>query len=246
MKRPRRATVVAFLVGLGVATLLGTGHMARSLWLKASNRLLETAAPVNLAPGEFGNAVFRGYLEDPVLEEVSGLAVSHRDDDLLWAVNDSGGEPRLHAIGHDGRSRGSVRIEGVKNRDWEGLVSIAHDGKVYLVVGEIGDNFGGRDEIFFFGVEEPELVGEKFPEDFSIPLAFRVRAHYEDGARDAEAFDFDSENRRLLVLSKRIDPPQVYEIPLASLLGEQSSEARRIVSFHAGSPCFLQLSSMWR
>ncbi len=230
MKRPRRASVAAFLVGLGVATLLGTGHLARSFWLKVSNRLHEAATPVHLAPGAFGNAVFRGYLEDPVLDEVSGLAASRRDEGLLWAVNDSGGEPRLYAIGHDGRSRGSARIEGVKNRDWEGLVSIEYDGKAYLVAGEIGDNFGARDEIFFFGVEEPELAGEKFPEDLSIPLVFRVRAHYEDGARDAEAFDFDPENRRFLVLSKRIDPPQIYEIPLASLLGEQSSEARRVGS----------------
>ena len=228
MTRPRRGTVVTFLVGVGVATLLGTGNFARSLWVKVGNRIQEAAAPVALVPGAFGNAVFRGYLEDPVLEEVSGLAVSHRDRDLLWAVNDSGAEPRLHALGRDGRNRGSARIEGVYNRDWEGLVSIEHDGKAYLVAGEIGDNLGGRDEIFFFGVEEPELVGERFPEGFSIPLAFRVTAQYEDGARDAEAFDFDAANRRFLVLSKRIDPPQIYEIPLASLLGEQSSEARRV------------------
>jgi len=226
--RPRRGTVVTFLVGVGVATLLGTGNFARSLWVKVGNRMQEAAAPVALAPGAFGNAVFRGFLEDPVLEEVSGLAVSHRDGDLLWAVNDSGAQPRLHALGRDGRNRGSALIEDANNRDWEGLVSIEYDGKAYLVAGEIGDNLGSRDEIFLFGVEEPELVGERFPEGFSVPLAFRVKAHYEDGARDAEAFDFDAENRRFLVLSKRTAPPQIYEIPLASLLGEQSSEARRV------------------
>ena len=230
MRGPRRATVVAFLVGVGVATLLATGNFTRSLWLEVSNRLYEAAAPVHLAPGTFGNAVFHGYLEDPVLKEVSGLAVSHREGDLLWAVNDSGAEPRLHALGRDGRNRGSARIEGAYNRDWEGLVSIEYDGKAYLVAGEIGDNLGGRGEIFFFGVEEPALVGERFPEGFSIPLAFRVKSHYEDGARDAEAFDFDVANRRFLVLSKRINPPQIYEIPLVSLLGEQSTMARRVGS----------------
>ena len=102
MKWPRRASCIGFLVGVLVATLLGTGHLARTLWSTLQNQLSGAAAPVDLEPASLGAAVFAGTLEDPRLDEASGLAVSQRSRDLLWVVNDSGAEPVLHALGLDG------------------------------------------------------------------------------------------------------------------------------------------------
>ena len=40
-----------------------------------------------------------------------------------WAVNDSGDEPRLYALRKDGRDRGTLRVRGATNTDWEDLAA---------------------------------------------------------------------------------------------------------------------------
>ena len=70
-----------------------------------------------------------GRITHPAARETSGLAASHRTHDLLWSDNDSGGQPVLYGIGIDGHLRGTVRVAGVKNIDWEDLASFELDGQ---------------------------------------------------------------------------------------------------------------------
>src|SRR5215207_9736579 len=64
-----------------------------------------------------------GSLQAPPKQESSGLAISRRSPDILWTHDDSGGAPVLYAVDTSGRKRGSLRVRGVKNEDWEDMAS---------------------------------------------------------------------------------------------------------------------------
>src|SRR5262245_9114395 len=82
-----------------------------------------------------------GNLSDLDLSEASGIAVSNRRDDVLWVHNDSGNPHELFAVDVRGGSLGRVQIDDARLGDWEDMASFRLDGRPYLVVGDVGDNF---------------------------------------------------------------------------------------------------------
>jgi hypothetical protein len=150
-----------------------------------------------------------GQLENSKIREASGLARSLRQANLLWIINDHGAGEIVHAIDHKGSRIGEFELKKSKNKDWEDLASFEVDGKSYLMVAEIGDNDAKRKKRKLYFVEEPE------PEKKAkAKLAWEVSFKYPDGPRDAESAAIDIENQRVLVLSKRDLPPQLYAIPI--------------------------------
>jgi len=99
-----------------------------------------------------------GRIVHAAATETSGLAASHRASDLLWIHNDSAGQPVLYAIGTDGRLRGSVRIAGVKNIDWEDIASFELDGQAWLLIADTGDNNGTRKNCALYVIAEPDRL----------------------------------------------------------------------------------------
>ena len=181
----------------------------------------------------FGAPRYVGRLESTELEETSGLASSRLQDDLLWAVNDSGNEPVLYAIGADGRDRGSLRIEGAKNRDWEDITSYRLEdegqggpGRAYLLIADIGDNRARQKQLTLYAVEEPVLHGERLPANSVASLAWQQEFRFGDGPRDAEGIAVDVADRKILIVGKRNFPAEVYllalplPLPLAPPLAE--------------------------
>lgn len=148
-------------------------------------------------------------VDDGDLSEISGIAGSLRDPEILWVHNDSGDKARLYAIDRDGRTRGRLWLTDSDNDDWEDLASFAHDGRAYLLVADIGDNEASRDEGVLYVVAEPDLAAD---DRVRAPPAWRVRFRYPDGPRDAEAVLVDGD--RVLILSKRDLPPVLYSVPL--------------------------------
>jgi len=178
--------------------------------------------PVDLPRAPYADAVFAGRLADPKISEASGLAFSRRRDDLLWALNDGAREPRLYAVGTDGSERGRVRVEGSEPVDWEDLASFEWQGRSYLAVADTGDNFSWRRSVLLLVIEEPQLAGGRLPADATAQVAWQVRFRFEDGPRDCEAMAVDPESLRALLLSKRTEPPVLYELDL--LPGEPAGE----------------------
>lgn len=157
-----------------------------------------------------------GTLRDEALVEASGLARSNRADGVLWAINDGGSPPRLHAFDRDGGNRGRVDIGNAENVDWEDLASFELDGKPYLLVADVGDNEAKRDHLTLYIVEEP-APSEPNPDGRHVrrqEYAWRIRFRYPDGPRDAESVAVDIAGQTVLVLSKRDLPPVLYSVPL--------------------------------
>ena len=155
--------------------------------------------------------IVAGQLQSDELVEASGLARSQRDPELLWSMNDGGSKARLYAIDGSGFHRGRIKLDGIKNRDWEDLSSFAIEGTPYLLVADTGDNDNKRKKVSLHVVPEPDVTDD---DKVEIEPAWSVDFRYPDGPRDVEAVVADPANDRVVLLSKRDWPPVLYEVPL--------------------------------
>jgi len=174
---------------------------------------LAAASPAQEAAPAFTRTKTEAKLEAAALKEASGMAVSSVKDGLMWLLNDSGSKPELFLTATNGDSRGKVEVEGVKNTDWEDLASFMLDGKPYLLIADTGDNGSQRQECALHIVAEPAAPKEGKLSG-KVRVAWNIRFRYEDGPRDCEAVSVDAKAGKVLLLSKRTDPPMLYELPL--------------------------------
>jgi len=177
-----------------------------------------------------------GSLPSPV-REASGLAVSRRDPGLFWVHSDSGGEPVLWAIAADGALRGSLRIEGVANVDWEDAASFTLDGRSWLLVADTGDNGSRRSDCALLVVAEPDPAELDPNRESRVALAWRIPVVYPDGPRDCEAVAVDSVAGKVYLLAKRVKPHGIYTLPLRPVAaGVKAPEAERVGEMSALPP----------
>lgn len=163
------------------------------------------------APGY--TAVVAGRLQAADLVETSGLAASRRLPGVLWALNDSGNRPVLHALDADGAELGQVTLAGVENVDWEDLAAFSWRGEPWLLVADVGDNCGRRSHVVLHALPEPQ-ADEQGRFSGEIKPAWSMRVAYADGPRDCEAVAVDEAAGQILLLGKRIEPPVLYRLPL--------------------------------
>jgi hypothetical protein len=131
---------------------------------------LSTAAAAADNPSNgrsFGQVVEVGKIANHAIVELSGLACSRLNEKVLWAVNDGGNQPLLFPVGSDGADLGSVSIIGADNRDWEDVASFMLGNTAYLLIADVGDNFGNHKSsthqvYLFIG-----RTGENWPTVFS-------------------------------------------------------------------------------
>lgn len=153
-------------------------------------------------------------LLSPAITEASGLAASPSDVNFLWIVNDSGGTNEIHLAHTDGTPRGAVSVDGAKNIDWEDLSAFALDGKPYLLIADTGDNEAKRESITIYVVREPALPADGKSLSGKIPIAWKIDFTFADGPRDCEAVAVDTTESKIILISKRTEPPAAYELPL--------------------------------
>lgn len=156
----------------------------RRLWLVALAVVLIPAPEASaqllrfLVPG--------GKLDTALVPECSGLVQSLRYNGVFWALSDSGNEPVIVPVTARGKIApgwsGPVRIEGVKNNDWEDL---ALDAKGNLIIADVGNNNGRRKQLMLHFVKEPK------PGATTAKPTRTLRVHYED--QQVASPDYDCE-----------------------------------------------------
>jgi hypothetical protein len=174
------------------------------------------AASLGAAEMTYMGPLAAGKLEAPPKQESSGLAMSRHAADILWTHDDSGGAPVLYAIDKTGKKRGSVRVSGVKNEDWEDLASFQKDGKAWLLIADTGDNDAERDTVRLHLIEEPAVSRLNPAKDVEVTPAYSLRIRYEDGARDCESVAVDVMEGAVYLLTKRDSPARLYRVALAA------------------------------
>jgi len=169
-------------------------------------------------------------IQSKAVDEASGVAISERDPDFMWIINDSGADAVVHLAGSDGMDRGRIKIEGAVNVDWEDMASFRSEGKPYLLIADTGDNESKRGDCVLYVIEEPVLPKEGQMLDATVKPVWTIPFSYEDGPRDCESVAVDARVGKVILVSKRTKPPVVYELPLrpkeakatAKRLGETS------------------------
>jgi hypothetical protein len=139
------------------------------------------------------------------LPEASGVAVSRRATDVLWAMNDSG-QPLLFALDPSGAIKGRVRVAGAAVGDWEDVAVGPCPGGSCIYVADIGDNNASRSHVTIYRVPEPS------PRDTETAVAEAFHATYPDGPQDAEAF-FVSNAGLFIVTKGERGPVALYRFP---------------------------------
>jgi hypothetical protein len=190
----------------------------------------------SVTAAEFVPVAEREKIQSLAITEASGLAVSPTNPDLMWVINDSGGTTDLLLLGTDGMDRGKVVLKGVKNVDWEDLASFTLDGKSYLLVADTGDNNAKRETRAFHILREPALPAAGKNLDATALPAWQIQFRYEGGPRDCESVAVDPKAGKILFISKRTDPPEVYELPLRAPAKKGILTARQIGSTSVKSP----------
>jgi len=153
-------------------------------------------------------------VQSAAINEASGLAVSPKNDRFLWTLNDSGGTPDLHLLTTDGEDRGKVTVNNAANLDWEDIASFTLDGKSYLLIADTGDNNAVRPVRTVHILLEPELPADGQKLSGSVTTAWHIDFTYDGGPRDCESVAVDAVAEKIVLISKRTKPPEVYEMPL--------------------------------
>ncbi len=149
------------------------------------------------------------------LDEVSGIAASRQNSDVLWVHNDKGGSARVFAMNRQGTHLGIYNLSGAINYDWEDIAIGPGpvNGIDYLYVGDIGDNSDSRAYIRVFRVAEPVVDSQQSPIETTLTGVDTITLVYPDGARNAEALMVDPVTKDIYIISKEDSPSRVYRAP---------------------------------
>ena len=185
-------------------------------------------------PAPFVPLPHRQTIRSAAINEASGLAASGADPNFLWVVNDSGASPEVHLIGTDGSAHGGFKLKGARNIDWEDLAGFTLGKKNYLLIADTGDNDAKRESRTLYIVPEPALPADAMELDSTIAPEWQIEFQYEGGPRDCEAVAVDPVSERVILVTKRTTPPEVYLLPLRPAAGLQT--ARKVGVTEVRSP----------
>lgn len=168
----------------------------------------------NLNAQSFEGPKSMGLIQNPKINEASGLVVSRSNANYIWTHNDSGDKARLFLFKKDGSHLGIFSFKNLKNRDWEDICAGVgpQKGKNYIYVGEIGDNRAVYGEYKIYRFEEPNLNAMTFPVEQEITDYTTITYKYPDGKRDAETLMLDPLTKDIYIVSKRELNVRIYRL----------------------------------
>lgn len=169
-----------------------------------------------------------GRVDDVRLDEVSGVAESHRDPRVLFVHNDSGDSPRFFALDRDGRVLAELVLKTVPLLvDAEDItIGPGPGGRDYIYLGDTGNNFASfgvgipRRKAVVYRIPEPDIPRDARGGRLELAEAFPIVLTFPEGACDVEAFFLDPWTGDLYFIGKRPDGhSQILTASAAQLAG---------------------------
>ena len=154
-----------------------------------------------------------GTIQDPALDEISGLVASSRTKDLYWGMNDSANSATLFAITKYGKTISKIAVAGGPYRDIEALgYGNCEFGPKCIYIADIGDNGRERRRIRILIIKEPES------DSIAAQISKTIFINYPEGPRNAEAMIVRPGDSAIFIIEKlgrnsRNKNPRVFFIP---------------------------------
>ncbi len=171
----------------------------------AAAALLTVAAPVAAQqPWRLGapdTLTLTGHLTDRRLAEASGAAPSQANPGLIWTIGDSGNPPEVYAVDTSGALRATIRLEGIRNIDWEEIALGPCGSQRCLYVADVGDNAERREMVAIHRFVEPEIETRR--STIARTAIETLRLRYPDRPHDVEAVGVAPDGSLLLVTKGR-------------------------------------------
>ena len=133
-------------------------------------------------------------VESSLLNEISGVAASRQNADVLWVHNDSGDSARIYAMSIQGRHLGVYNLLGASATDWEDMAIGPGpiEGQDYIYVGDTGDNARSRSSVTVYRVAEPLVSASQDPVTVNLDDVDALPMRYPDPAvYDCETLQVD-------------------------------------------------------
>jgi MFS family permease len=138
-------------------------------------------------------------IEDPDIDEASGMVSSQLHPGVQWIVNDSKGGQVVYGVDADGKTVARVTLRSIYNRDWEAMAPGVDDsGDPALWIADIGDNDAQWSTLRVYRIAEPTQLGDQVAE------WRRVELRYPDGPHNAETFMVTPDGRLVVVTKEAL------------------------------------------
>lgn len=129
------------------------------------------------------------------LDEISGIAASRKNINVIWAHNDSDGGTRIWAFNTQGAHLGIYNLLYANNNDWEDMAigPGCDPNKDYIYIGDVGNNKGLINQIFnIYRVPEPNVSTGQQPINVELNNVDTFPVKYLDSLRhDCETMMVD-------------------------------------------------------
>lgn len=209
--------------------------------LKHKRINLAVAAAIILLTVKVVTAQNQNTLKDPALKEVSGIAASRLNKNVLYVHNDSGDTSRFFAISPNGQLLATFYFKADAANKEANVVDCEDiavgpgpkKGKSYIYLGDIGDNHANRKSITVYRFEEPVVAGTKAASTIKTDA---IHLKYPDGSHDAETLMVDPVEKLLYIVTKREDSVGVYTAPLNASFTDTISLQRKVKLHFTGLP----------
>lgn len=121
------------------------------------------------------------------LKEVSGIQKSISSD-IIWTIEDSGNANEIYAVDLNGAINKTIKVEDLKNNDWEDLTS---DKEGNLYIGDFGNNGNIRKDLAIYKIDQRRL------DSTSVKTTYKVSFYYPEQTEfppKKKAFLYDCES----------------------------------------------------
>ena len=214
--------------GLGEKTeVVDAGQQAPEIALPETSFQSKACATTYNVPTAFST------LPGTLLLEISGLSPSGRNEQILWAHNDSGDAAQIYAIHQNGTHLATVGLEGVVATDIEDMASgfCPNREDFCLYIADVGDNRHERDELQIHILKEPTIDTNLSAQAISVTLEKTIRLTFSGEKPNIEAFVINSQNNRGYLFEKADN--QTPRLFILDLDGETQQTLNDISTFDA-------------
>lgn len=184
---------------------------------------------------------------DHKLKEVSAVETIEGSS-LFWTIEDAGNASKIYGLDKEGHIIKSIKIEGVKNNDWEDLT---HDSKGNIYIGDFGNNSKKRKKFSILKVSSVNTASNTTTAsviDFTLPKKMKSKDFEAFFLLNDRFYIFSKENKKSIVISvpNKIGNHEAKLVSKFKLKGGRNKVTSADISNDGKTVVLLNHNKIWR